>query len=208
MFKPLTVTALLAFTPAALAQSAPERAEAMKEWRTNCSVDDPDLQLIYVSEAVVLGDPTIAKVCIREGLKSESLPVQEAAGRGALALNELIILDLKVPPVIAANDFRAAGIKEVYYETRRRTAYGFVNRYQSALILKVDDFDLTKNNSTWLLAGSPASGQMVGNNMKLSGKVHKHSITIDFVINPDGSVIGSASLSNYPYAFPLSGRLL
>lgn len=110
--------ALLITTPA-FAQSATERAAAIKEWRANCSDPDPDLLVAYIEGAIESADRTIIRTCLKQALLSENEDVRNTALRGALAANDTLVLRWDMPKTYYIDIEKADGDAEAINKLNR-----------------------------------------------------------------------------------------
>nr|WP_321441487.1 hypothetical protein [uncultured Hyphomonas sp.] len=93
----LLAVAALMLSPCAFAQGAAERAAALKQWKADCSQDDPELRLAYVEDAVVNQGATVARLCVREALKSDDPDARALGLRAALAMTEVLSFPFDMP---------------------------------------------------------------------------------------------------------------
>lgn len=216
----LTAAALaaLALSLPALAQSAEQRAAALKEWRANCTTDDPDLRLIYVQDAIAAQDATIGRICTRAALDSENPEVRALGLRAALALNETITFRMEMPAaylerVHAAGDDqdRIDKVKSDFrFELDTFTKYGGTYTIRSGKV------SLGSGSSEWTpmshngqyYDGYKLDAQATTSGIRLAGQDRLNSaISLDLDLEQGGFLVGTMTInSRGPY--PVVAELL
>ncbi|KCZ94196.1 hypothetical protein [Hyphomonas johnsonii] len=91
------LAAAILVAPFASAQSAAERAAALKQWKADCSQEDPDLRLAYIEDAIVNQGATVARLCARQALESSDPDTRALGLRAALAMTEVLSLPFDMP---------------------------------------------------------------------------------------------------------------
>lgn len=194
------LAAALTVTPA-LAQSAEERAQALKDWRANCSDDDPDLRLIYLEDAISVQGGTVARLCIREGLSSDDAETRALALRGALTLTDTLTIPFDMP-LEYSNAVSAAGVDEDELDEIQRdwreTLHPF-DGWGGMLTFKAEEVELFSTSSEWTLkmysgrfneSQAPVRAVATGNGLKIDGVYFGNPIVVDLTLDPSGSLVG------------------
>lgn len=147
----LIVAGVAALTPVGTnAQTAMERAAALKTWRAQCSEPDPDLQLGYLEEAITLNDESILRICLRQTLNSDNADTLNLALRTAIASKKRLIFETSLPPELA-KAYQGVGRdkkkKEEIDDSYIAQLYSYI---ANGLAFEIRDAELGSNRSLWL----------------------------------------------------------
>ena len=198
----LTASAALAVSLApAIAQSAEDRATTLRDWRINCADEDPDIRLIYLEDAISSQGGTIARVCIRSGLKSHDAETRALALRGALTLTDTLSLPFDMP-MDYENALNETGGDEDALEELEKTWRDALKPYEGwggMLTFKAEDVDLFSTSSDWTLKmysgrfderQAPVTAMATGDGLRIDGVYYGNPVVVNLSIGPNGTLTG------------------
>lgn len=212
-----SLAALLVAAPA-IAQSAEDRAQALRDWRTNCAEEDPDLRLIYLEDAITSQSGTVARICVREGLKSSDAETRALALRGALTLTDTLSIPFDMPMDYSSELAAADGDEDELDDLERtwRDALKPYEGWSGMLTFKAEDVDLFSTSSEWTLKmysgryderQAPVTAMATGNGLKIDGVYFGNPLVVDLTLGPDGTLIGDMMFDGEG-PFPIVADLL
>ena len=201
-------------TPA-FAQSATERAAAIKEWRANCSDPDPDLLVAFVEGAIETDDRTIIRTCLKQALLSENEDVRNTALRGALAANDTLILKWDMPKAYYTDIEKADGDQEAISKLKRYTwddHLDDVEKTNGQMSFVSNSVSASDKNSNWYtiwkntkkseahfvnvnVTGASLTGQ--GRLAFQDNSKNFEEFTVNLVLNDVGKLSGTGQIGNF-----------
>lgn len=196
---------ILALAPASFAQGAAERAAALKQWKADCSQEDPDLRLAYIEDAIVNQGATVARLCARQALESKDPDTRALGLRAALAMTDVLNLPFEMPidyqkALAAAKEDDAEAVKEVQGDYSSTLYYH--REFGSSFAFKQKKVELEKATTEWI--SKDRSGNFDPDNearitstaesIRIEGNISNRSITIDLQLKSGGVLVGTAVL--------------
>jgi len=212
------VALLLAFTPSAVAQGAAERAAALKQWKADCSQEDPDLRLAYIEDAIINQGATVARLCARQALESKDPDTRALGLRAALAMTEVITFPFEMP-VQYEKDMAIALADDAEAVKNVENKYSYVKsghkNFGGAFTFKQKKVSLEKASGEWFIKDEYGrfddryEAQIVStaDTVRVEGSLNGDSITINLRLGAGGLLTGEAVYDGHgPY--PVIAELL
>lgn len=206
---------ILSVATPTFAQSATERAAAIKEWRANCSDPDPDLLVAYIEGAIETNDRTIIRTCLKQALLSENEDVRNTALRGALAANDTLVLKWDMPKDYYSAIQMAGGDQETIDKLKRDWRYSLrdVESTNGLMSFVANSVSASDKNSKWYtiwgntkksdnhfvninITGSALSGQ--GRLARADSTSQYDEFSVTLKLNSNGQLIGSGQIREKP----------
>ncbi|MEO0754751.1 MAG: hypothetical protein AAFY85_08135, partial [Pseudomonadota bacterium] len=198
---------------------AEERAQALRDWRSNCADEDPDLRLIYVEDAVTTQGGTIARICARSALKSDDPDARALGLRAALFMNDTLIIPFDTP-MAYQEEISEAGDNEGAIERVNDDWKYVIDTYDdfgASFTFRKEDASLDSGSSEWTLQSqsgrfdenqSPIRIMVTSDSVRIDGRSFGNSLSINLTLDPVSGYLSGQAIYDGRGPYPVTVELL